>query len=115
VILGDELCFRSVAGRRLSGLKAHPRVCVEAGAGDDSTWQSVIAWGDGYVIKDANKQGEVIAAILAEYSEPIDSALSFSASGALTEERAVVAVRLTDVTGRSSGSDLGPTIRPGRL
>ena len=115
VILGDELCFRSVAGRRLSAVKDHPRVCIEASAGDDSTWQSVVAWGDAYVVDDPNRQGEVIAAILSKYSRSIDSMLSFSASGAVSEEGAVVAVPLTDISGRSSGHDLGPTIRPGRL
>ncbi len=113
----NELYFRTGGGRRLDAIAEHPRVCVEASAVDaeHDAWDSVCVWGDAYVVDDAHQAGEAIALLLEKYREAIPSVLSFSQGPNLADASKVVAVPIDEVTGRSSGRDLKPRLRPGRL
>jgi nitroimidazol reductase NimA-like FMN-containing flavoprotein (pyridoxamine 5'-phosphate oxidase superfamily) len=114
-VVGDELYFRTGRGRRFTAMMENPRVCVEASLTDDQGWDSVIVWGDAHEIENIQKQAEVIEALLEKYSESIDSVLSFSRPSPVADDSAVVGVPLSDVSGRSAGRGLDPSLRPGRL
>lgn len=114
-VIGDHLYFRTGRGRRLAAILMHPRVCIEASITDDQGWDSVIVWGDAYEIEDIQRQADIIEALLEKYSKSIDSVLSFSRPSPLADDSSVVAVPLSEVSGRSSGRGLDPALRPGRL
>ena len=116
VISDGELLFRTGAGRRLDAIEEDPRVCVEVTRydGESGDWHSVIAWGTARVIEESPRTSETISMLLSKYRHVMGSPLSFGAGLPMAEAH-VVAVRLETVTGRSSGSFLGPRSRPGRL
>lgn len=116
VLLGEELFFRTLPGRRLEALRSNPRVCVEASRSDeDGNWESVIAWGSAYEVDDAYKAADVVAALLAKYHDSTDSLLSFGQARPMDPQPLVVGVPLDAISGRTSGRGLSPRTRPGRL
>lgn len=116
VVLGDELFFRTLPGRRLDALRANPRLCVEASrADDDGNWESVVAWGDAYEVPDPHREADVVEALLAKYHDSTDSLLSFGQARPFDPKPLVVGVPLDTISGRTSGRGLTPRTRPGRL
>ncbi len=116
VMAGDELIFRTGPGKRLAAIGEHPRVCIEVTSYDAASgeWTSAIAWGDAYVVEDGLRSADTVALLLDKYRHVMGSPLTFGA-GVPMSEPVIVAVRLTEISGRSSGSFLGPRSRPGRL
>ena len=116
VIIGDELLFRTAPGRRLDAITANPRVCIEASRTDEvGNWKSVLAFGDAYVADDPHREVDVVAALLEKYADAAESLLASSPTRPFDPQPVLVAVPLTEVTGRTSGSGLNPRTRPGRL
>ncbi len=116
VVLGDELLFRTVPGRRLDSIDRNPRVCVEASRLDEAgNWESVVVFGEARRLEDPQRQADVIAALLAKYHDASEGLLSMGGGRPFDPQPVVVAVPLTEVTGRTSGGGLSPRTRPGRL
>lgn len=116
VVIGEEVLFRTMPGDRLRAITSHPQVCLEASESDfDGNWESVIITGAAYIVEDANRQADVVAALLRKYQADTESLLSFGAGRPFDPEPAVVAVPIATISGRSSGGGLKPRTRPGRL
>jgi nitroimidazol reductase NimA-like FMN-containing flavoprotein (pyridoxamine 5'-phosphate oxidase superfamily) len=114
VMLGGDFVFRTGTGRRLTGLRSDPRVCVEVSRPrEDTGWESVLLWGRARLVDDPRLEAEAVAALLAKYHS--ESALGFSAPAIYPEERPVMAISPERVTGRASGAGLSAATRPGRL
>lgn len=116
VVSRGEILFRTGPGRRLSAIQETPRVCVEVTRYDPESgdWRSVIGWGDAYIVSEELRSAETVSQLLSKYQHVMGSPLSFSAGAPLGEE-VVVAIRLDQDSGRSSGTLFGPKSRPGRL
>ncbi len=115
VVLYEEIHFRTVPGRRLEELRANPRVCIEVSRTDEEGgWQSVLVWGDAYEVDDANREADVVAALLAKYHDGA-GLFSVPASRPFDPRPLVVAVPIAEITGRTSGRGFTPGTRPGRL
>ncbi len=116
VVLGNELLFRTAGGKRMRAIRSHPLVCVEASRWNpDGNWESVIATGEAYVVDDPHREADVVAALLDKYRDATESALAHAGPSPLASPPITVAVPLTEITGRTSGSGLNPRSRPGRL
>ncbi len=116
VVIGDELLFRTAPGRRLDAITANQRVCVEASRIDQAgNWESVLVWGDAYVADDPNREADVVAALLEKYHGAAESLLSLAPARPFDQQTVLVAVPMSEVSGRTSGRGLNPRARPGRL
>lgn len=110
------LWFRTGTGARLDALRAHPRVCIELTDFDTATgaWASVILSGSAELVEDPDTERRVIDQMRAKYRRVTGLALEMDAD-IVPEEGAVIALRPDEVSGRASGSGIGPHTRPGRL
>lgn len=116
VIVDQEFCFRTGPGRRTEAIKNNPSISIEVmSTSDDGGWECVIAKGDAYEVDDHRQAQTVISALLSKYSAEIGSPLSSGARGPLREASVIVAARLSDISGRSSGTWFSIPTRPGRL
>lgn len=115
VLVGEDLCFRTGAGRRIDAIRANPSVSIEVMRIDDGRWESVIAAGTAREIDDDNEAQIIISELLIKYSEQIGSSLTGGARKPVPEPGIIVAVKLDEVSGRSSGSWFSIPTRPGRL
>jgi nitroimidazol reductase NimA-like FMN-containing flavoprotein (pyridoxamine 5'-phosphate oxidase superfamily) len=113
-VMIDGVCYlRTAPGRRVTALRAEPRVCVEVSrptAGDG--WESVIFWGEAQLVDDAETKADVIAALIRKYRAP---ALAASITTVLPAEHPVIAVTPERLTGRASGGGFEANTNPGRL
>jgi nitroimidazol reductase NimA-like FMN-containing flavoprotein (pyridoxamine 5'-phosphate oxidase superfamily) len=116
VVIGEDVLFRSMEGRRARALRSHPRICIEASRSQpDGGWESVIAWGDAEQVDDPHRKADVVAALLAKYHDAYDGLLSPGSGRPFDPEPYVFAVRIDNISGRSSGRGFTPRTRPGRL
>lgn len=114
VIVDGHMYFRTGPGRRVDALRASPRVCVEVTIlREDDAWESALFWGEARFVDDAARRADVVAALLRKYHTA--SALGSSSPSFLREEHPIIAITPESTTGRASGRDLGPKMRPGRL
>jgi nitroimidazol reductase NimA-like FMN-containing flavoprotein (pyridoxamine 5'-phosphate oxidase superfamily) len=112
VLVDGAVCFRTGEGRRSEALDEDPRVCIVADiATEDGGWKSVIVWGEAEPIH-GDREADVIAALLRKYGE---SGFEVAPMQHLPVNRPTYAVTPTRMSGRSSGSLLGPEARPGRF
>lgn len=116
VVIDQVLYFRTGPGRRLTALRAEPKVSIEVTAiRADGGWECVIAAGMAHMVEDQHIRERVVSALLAKYSEEIGSPLSRGSRSPLPQAAAFVGVALSDISGRTSGSWLSIPARPGRL
>lgn len=107
-----DILFRTREGKRTEALAADPRVCVVVDlATPTGGWESVIAWGEATPADD-HTAAEAIAALIRKYG---GSGFEVSSDQRLPVERPVYRIRLSRMSGRSSGAGLGPETHPGRL
>ena len=118
VVDGERILFRTMAGRKLDGIRANPRVCVEVSSFDDETgdWQSVIVHGTArFVDSDATTQ-KTIAQLFAKYEKVMGSPMS--AGGGLMPlggQPYVIEVPIEEISGMSSNGGFRIRTKPGRL
>lgn len=115
VIVEGEFCFRTGAGRRVDALRENPSVSIEVMRLVDGRWECVIASGTAREISDSQQASVVISELLKKYSEQIGSSLTGGARTPMPEPGIIVAVKLSEISGRSSGSWFSIPTRPGRL
>lgn len=115
VVVGDALCLRTGAGRRVDAIRESPRVCVEAAEFDSSTgyWESVIVWGDAEFVEDDSEAEEIVMALLQKYRNAFDSPLN--PGSPFPEAGIVLRIPIDEMSGRGSGSFFSARTRPGRL
>jgi uncharacterized protein len=116
VVDGDLVLFRSGPGRRLDAIRADPRVCLEVSTFDRDTggWEGIVAFGDARILDEGDEVRAAERMLREKYRRITRSAVLYEPSQS-PEEGYVVEVRIDDLSGRSSGSGIGPRTRPGRL
>lgn len=117
VVLGGQVAFRTVPGRRLDALRSNPTVCIEAAKFDPATgeWASVIVMGTASEIGDTPTRTEIVSKLFEKYRDSIGSPLSRGGLQPLTGLPHVVVVDIEEISGMASGSAFGHRTRPGRL
>lgn len=118
VMDGDRILFRTMAGEKLDGIQSNPAVCIEAADYDSETgdWVSVIVRGKAELVDDADTSREVVALLFRKYEKVMGSPLS--GGGGLMPLGGtphVIAVRIEEVTGMSSGRGIRVRTKPGRM
>jgi len=118
VMDGDRILFRTMAGRKLNALKASPQVCVEVSSYDEESgdWVSVIVKGVATEVDDDSIKQNIVSKLFQKYEKVMGSPLGQGAGlhplGGLPH---VIAVKIDDVTGLSSGRGWSRRSKPGRL
>lgn len=116
VVIEQEFCFRTGSGRRVDAIRENPIISIEiVRTRDDGGWECVIARGDSYEVDDARKAQSIVSALLRKYSAEIGSPLSSGARGPVEDAAVIVCARLSDISGRTSGTWFSIPTRPGRL
>lgn len=114
---GERILFRTMAGRKLDGLRTNPAVCIEVSLFDEETgnWVSVIVRGEAHFIDDDTTKQEMVARLFAKYEKVMGSPLSGSTPTPPGGVPYVIEVPIAEITGMSSHGGLGARTRPGRL
>ena len=113
VMVDDVFYMRTGNGRRVSALRADPRVCVEVSRPTvGEGWESVVFWGEARFIDDIETRATVVAAFLHKYHGPTFRA---SITRVLPEELPMIAISPERLSGRASGGGFETNTWPGRL
>lgn len=116
VIVDNELYFRTTTGRRIDALRKNPNVSIEVmRTREDGGWECVIASGSAYEVDDPTTDWSVVSGLLSKYSDQLGSPLSRGRRAPIGEEPVIIGVKLSDISGRSSGTWFSIPTRPGRL
>ncbi len=117
VVDGQRILFRTLPGRKLEGLRAHPSVCIEASRYDESTgdWVSVVVRGTARVADDEATGQATIDGLMTKYRKVLGSALQAGGIHPVVGLPYVVEVTIDEISGLSSGRGFGVRTRPGRL
>lgn len=117
VVDGDRIMFRTLAGRKLEGMRANPVVCVEASKFDPESgeWASVIVLGTASETDDGDTRTMVVGKLLDKYRPAVGSPFSRGGLQPMTGLPYVVVVEIHEVSGMVSGSGFGHRTKPGRL
>jgi hypothetical protein len=117
VVDGERVLFRTMAGRKLDGIRVNPVVCVEVSKYDNATgdWVSVIVRGTATVTEDDEIKTLTITKLLDKYREVVGSPLSTSGMQPMSGFPHVVVVSIDEISGMVSGRGWGHRTKPGRL
>ncbi len=116
VVIDQEFCFRTGSGRRVDAIRENPIISIETmRTREDGGWECVVARGDSYEVDDSQKAQSIVSALLRKYSAEIGSPLSSGARGPMEDASVIVCARLSDISGRTSGTWFSIPTRPGRL
>lgn len=115
VVVGDAICIRTGAGKRVEAMRVNPRVCVEVSEYDEANgdWESVIIWGTAEFVEDSRLAQEIIFAFIEKYRDVLGSPLN--PGSVFPESDVIIRIPIEDSTGRDSGSYFSVRRRPGRL
>lgn len=117
VVDGDRIMFRTLAGKKLDGMRANPVVCIEASKFDPESgeWASVIVMGTASETDDGEIRTMVVGKLLDKYREAVGSPLSRGGLQPMTGLPHVVVVDIDEISGMVSGSGFSHRTKPGRL
>lgn len=117
VVDGEEILFRTMEGKKLDGIRANSSVCVEVSRFDheSGSWVSVIVRGTATFVEDPDTRQKTIARLFEKYEDVMGSPLSGGGLVPLGGQPSVVAVKIEEITGMSSGRGIHARTRPGRL
>lgn len=117
VVDGERILFRTVAGKKLDGIRANPAVCVEASEFNEETgdWVSVIVRGTARFVDDASTRQDTISRLYSKYEKALGSPLSGGGIVPLGGNPYVVEVPIEEITGMASNGGLRVRTKPGRL
>lgn len=118
VLDGERILFRTMAGAKLDGIRANPRVCIEVSTFDAETgdWQSVIVRGTASFVDSDTARQNLIAQLFEKYEKVMGSPLS--AGGGLMPlggQPYVLEVPIEEISGMSSHGGFRIRTKPGRL
>jgi nitroimidazol reductase NimA-like FMN-containing flavoprotein (pyridoxamine 5'-phosphate oxidase superfamily) len=118
VVDEERILFRTLAGKKLDGIRANPRVCVEVSSFDEETgnWQSTIVRGTARLVDSDEVRQTLIARLFTKYEKVMGSPLS--AGGGLMPlggNPYVIEVKVEEVTGMTSDGGFRIRTKPGRL
>jgi len=118
VVDEDRILFRTLAGKKLDGIRANPRVCVEVSSFDEESgdWRSVIVRGTARFVDSDGVRQKIIAQLFSKYQKVMGSPLS--AGGGLMPlggNPHVIEVPIEEISGMSSNGGFGIRTKPGRL
>lgn len=118
VVDGERILFRTMAGKKLDGIRANPAVCIEAADYNPETgdWVSVMVRGTARLVDDPDTRREIIALLYDKYEKVMGSPLS--GGGGLMPLGGtpyVIEVPIEEITGMSSGRGIRVRTKPGRL
>jgi len=118
VLEGERVLFRTMAGRKLAGIRANPAVCIETADYNPETgaWVSVIVKGTARIVDDPGIRQRVVALLYDKYETVMGSPLS--AGGGLMPLGGtpyVIEVPIDEITGMSSGRGIRVRTKPGRM
>jgi len=118
VVDGDRILFRTLAGMKLDGIRANPRVCVEVSSFDEETgdWDSVIARGTARFVDGDDVRQKTIAQLFSKYEKVMGSPMS--AGGGLMPlggHPYVIEVPIDEISGMTSNGGFRIRTKPGRL
>ncbi len=118
VMDGERILFRTLAGKKLDGIRANPRVCVEVSSFDEETgnWRSVIVSGTARLVDSDEVRQSLIARLFAKYEKVMGSPMS--AGGGLMPlggDPYVIEVTIEEISGMSSDGGFRIRTKPGRL
>jgi uncharacterized protein len=103
---GDYLYSHSLAGLKITGLRANPRVCVQTDEIEsDLRWRSAIAFGWYEEITNPNERADVLNKLLRRFPmlTPVESAIAVDGSA---PDVIVFRIKIERVTGVSEGHDI---------
>ncbi|HEX9762116.1 MAG TPA: pyridoxamine 5'-phosphate oxidase family protein [Acidimicrobiia bacterium] len=117
VVDGERVLFRTMAGRKLDGIRVNPVVCVEVSKYDDATgdWVSVIVRGTATETEEDEIKTLTITKLLDKYREVVGSPLSPGGMQPMSGFPHVVVVSIDEISGMVSGRGWGHRTKPGRL
>jgi nitroimidazol reductase NimA-like FMN-containing flavoprotein (pyridoxamine 5'-phosphate oxidase superfamily) len=117
VVAGDQILFRTIAGRKLEGIRANPVVSIEASKFDEKggDWVSVIVRGTAAETEDGETKTRAVGLLLDKYREALGSPLSRGGMQPMNSLPHVVVVQIDEITGMVSGRGWGYRTKPGRL
>ncbi|MEX0863278.1 MAG: pyridoxamine 5'-phosphate oxidase family protein [Acidimicrobiia bacterium] len=117
VVDGERMLFRTMAGRKLEGIRINPVVCVEVSKYDNATgdWVSVIVRGTATETEDDEIKTLTITKLLDKYREVVGSPLSTGGMQPMSGFPHVVVVSIDEISGMVSGRGWGHRTKPGRL
>ena len=100
---GECVLVHSLPGRKISAMRANPRVCLQADEIDDEmNWKSVLAFGSYEEITDTVERSRAMNALLSRFPKltPVESRIADDAG---TPAPIVFRIRLDKVTGVCEG------------
>lgn len=114
---GDKLVMRTADGMRLQALRENPRACLEVSVVDAATgdWKSVIAWGDVSEIQDEVAEAEAVGLFFEKYKRVEGPMTVWTVPELLPGTAVVLRLQISRMSGRSSGTGVSRSTRPGRL
>jgi nitroimidazol reductase NimA-like FMN-containing flavoprotein (pyridoxamine 5'-phosphate oxidase superfamily) len=117
VVDGEEILFRTMAGKKLNALRDNPNVCVEVSQFDEETgeWASVIVTGTATEVADRNKGERAVQLLFDKYANVLGDPLSRGGLQPMPGLPYLVSLKIEQITGVSSGRGFSPRTRPGRL
>src|SRR5918994_4543860 len=114
---GERILFRTMAGKKLDGIRANPAVCIETADYDPDTgaWVSVIVRGTARLVDDPDTRRDVVARLYEKYEKIMGSPLSGGGGLMPLGNPYVIEVPIDEISGMCSGRGMRVRTKPGRL
>jgi nitroimidazol reductase NimA-like FMN-containing flavoprotein (pyridoxamine 5'-phosphate oxidase superfamily) len=96
---GESVLVHSLPGRKITAMRAHPRVCLQIDEIEDElNWTSVLAFGKYEEITNAQERAHVMGSLLKNFPQltPVESVI---ANDAGTPDPVVFRIRIGKITG----------------
>lgn len=113
----DRLVMRTGWGKRMTALQRNPRASFEVSRVDPDTgdWESVVIRGVVSEVHDDVAEAEAVALLLEKYRRLIGPVTAWTVPELLPGTAVVLRLVIEEMTGRSSGTGISRSMRPGRL
>ena len=101
---GESVLVHSLPGRKITAMRANPRVCLQIDEiADGLNWTSVLAFGNYEEITDGRERSQVMGSLLTKFPQltPVESVI---ANDAGTPAPIVFRIRIDRITGLREGS-----------
>ena len=105
---GESVLIHSLPGRKISAMRANPRVCLQVDEiEDDLGWKSVLAFGSYEEITAPEERGRAMNSLLSRFPRltPVESYLAGDAS---TPAPIVFRIRVDKISGLCEGDTYSP-------